>query len=145
MTLSERYIEALDAADLFESYGHKTRFKELMDCYSQYPFFSTGLCKCMYLSAWDDEHFMVMVEMLNSMAIGQEEDTEDMCIEGEMRAEDYQADQADGEAFVYHLSSSFLNGTKFGLQGLEKLPESYQYLVKKAVEAEAVIEGISHK
>ena len=142
MGITERYMEALEAAKLFEDYGHKTRFKELMDCYSQYPFFSKGLCKCMYLSAWDDEHFIVMVEMLNSMAIGQEQDTEDMRIEGEMRAEDFQADAADGEAFMYQLSSSFLNGTPFGMEGLEKLPESFQYIVKKTIEAEAVIEGV---
>lgn len=142
MGLSERYMEALEANGLFENYAHKTRFKELMDCYSQYPFFTKGLCKCMYLSAWDDEHFMVMVEMLNGMAIGQEKNTEDMRIEGEMRAEDYTEEHDDGESFMYQLSSSFLAGTPFAVDGLEKLPENYRYMVSKALEAEVVIEGI---
>lgn len=142
MNLTNIYMEALESNGLFENYAHKTRFKELMDCYSQYPFFNKGLCKCMYLSSWDDEHFIVMVEMLNSMAIGREEDTEEMRIEGNMRAEDYKEEHEDGEAFVYNLSSSFLNGTRFGLEGLEKLPEHFQYLVRRAVAAEDVIESV---
>ena len=43
---------------------------------------------------------------------------------------------------MYHLSSSFLNGTKFGLEGLENLPENFQYLVRRTVAAEAVIESV---
>lgn len=142
MKWKEKCIEVLDANNLFEDYGHKIRFKELMDCYSQYPFFSRGLCKCMYLSAWDDEHFIIMVEMLNSMAIGQEQDTEDMRIEGEMRAEDHAEEKMDGEAFIYQLSCSFLAGTPFAVEGMENLEEHYRYMALKALEAESVIEGL---
>lgn len=52
MNQKDACLFALDKAKLFESSGHRTRFKELMDCYSQFPFFTKGLCKCMYLSAW---------------------------------------------------------------------------------------------
>lgn len=138
----ERCFDALDAEGMFENAGHRTRFKELMDCYGKYPFFSKGLCKCMYLSAWDDEHFAIMVEMLSGMTLGQERDTEEMRIEGEMRAEDHALDHADGEAFIYQLSSSFLAGIPFAAEGIEKLPEHYQNLVRKGLEAERVIEGI---
>ncbi len=142
MGWNEKCISALDAAGLFNDYSHKSRMKELLDCYSGYPFFSKGLCKCMYLSAWDEEHFVILVEMLSGMAVGQEKDTDDMRIEGDMRAEDHALDHADGEAFIYQLSSSFLAGTPFAATGIEKLPEHYQNLVRKGLEAELVIEGI---
>ena len=45
MGWKENCLAALDAAKLFENSGHRTRFKELMDCYSNYPFFTKGLCK----------------------------------------------------------------------------------------------------
>ena len=45
MNQKDACLFALDKAKLFESSGHRTRFKELMDCYSQFPFFTKGLCK----------------------------------------------------------------------------------------------------
>ena len=50
MTWQEQCIRALSDQDLFEDSWHKTRFKELLDCYISYPFFTKGLCKCMYVS-----------------------------------------------------------------------------------------------
>ena len=38
MGFKELCIQALDERRLFEDSGHRTRFKELMDCYSDYPF-----------------------------------------------------------------------------------------------------------
>ena len=49
MNQKDACLLALDRAKLFENSGHRTRFKELMDCYSHFPFFTNGLCKCMYL------------------------------------------------------------------------------------------------
>ena len=82
MSKSELYLVALDQSGLFEDSGHRTRFKELMDCYGHYPFFTKGLCKCMYLSAWDEEHFATILEVLSDLAIGKERDTEEMRIQG---------------------------------------------------------------
>lgn len=39
MNQKDACLFALDKAKLFESSDHRTRFKELMDCYSQFPFF----------------------------------------------------------------------------------------------------------
>ena len=104
MGWKENCLAALDAAKLFENSGHRTRFKELMDCYSNYPFFTKGLCKCMYLSAWDDEHFAVMLETLMDMSLGREQDTKDMQVKGDALAEE----RNDGEYYVYLLSGAFL-------------------------------------
>ena len=106
MGWKENCLAALDAAKLFENSGHRTRFKELMDCYSNYPFFTKGLCKCMYLSAWDDEHFAVMLETLMDMSLGREQDTKDMQVKGDALAEE----RNDGEYYVYLLSGAFLEG-----------------------------------
>ena len=57
---------ALEEEKLFETYGHRNRFMELLDCFDDQPFFSPGLCKCMYLSAWDEEHFAIMLETLTA-------------------------------------------------------------------------------
>lgn len=36
----------LRSQHLFENEAHQSRFKELLDCYSQAVFFTPGLCKC---------------------------------------------------------------------------------------------------
>ena len=86
MSKSEQYLSALDEKGLFVSSGHKTRFKELVDCYGAYPFFTKGLCKCMYLSAWDEEHFAMILEILSDLAIGRERDTQEMRLQGDVLA-----------------------------------------------------------
>ena len=49
MGWKDQCVAALDEEKLFENSEHRTRFLELMDCYGGYPFFTKGLCKCMYL------------------------------------------------------------------------------------------------
>lgn len=56
-------------------------------------FFSKGLCKCIYLSAWDEEHFCIMVETLTELSLGRETDTKEMSIKGDALADE----QMDGE------------------------------------------------
>jgi len=109
MSWKDLFFHALDSAKLFENSGHKTRFKELMDCYAGYPFFTKGLCKCIYMSAWDEEHFTIMLETLTDMTLGRERDTEEMLIKGDALAEE----QAGCEAQMYQLSIAFLEGKPF--------------------------------
>ena len=70
MKWKDKCFDALDEAGMFENSGHRTRFKELTDCYCNYPFFTRGLCKCMYLSAWDEEHFCILLGTLADMTAG---------------------------------------------------------------------------
>ena len=53
MNWKDRCFLYLNEEKLFEDSEHRTRFWELLDCYGEQPFFTKGLCKCMYLSAWD--------------------------------------------------------------------------------------------
>lgn len=143
MGWNEQCISALGAAGMFENSEHMTRFKELLDCYSGYPFFTKGLCKCMYLSAWDDEHFAVMLETLNDMALGRERDTVDMRIQGDLMADINMDEHAVGEARMYQLSSAFLENKPFvPAKADENLSEHYRYLIRRALEAAKIIDGV---
>ena len=35
----DNYFSILDTGNMFEDSGHRTRFKELLDCYGDFPFF----------------------------------------------------------------------------------------------------------
>ena len=138
MGWKENCLAALDAAKLFENSGHRTRFKELMDCYSNYPFFTKGLCKCMYLSAWDDEHFAVMLETLRDMSLGREQDTKDMQVKGDALAEE----RNDGEYYVYLLSGAFLEDKPYILPEDADIPQEIRYIIDRAIRASAVIDEV---
>lgn len=132
------YFMALDQAHLFENDGHRTRFKELMDCYAGYPFFSKGLCKCIYLSAWDEEHFAVMLETLTEMTLGREQGPEEMLDKGDSLA----MTQTGGEAYVYQLSIAFLEEKPFVPDENVQLTPEYRHIVDRALAAAAVIDGV---
>lgn len=143
MGWNEQCILALNAAGMFENSGHLTRLKELLDCYSGYPFFTKGLCKCMYLSAWDEEHFAVMLETLNDMALGRDRDTVDMRIQGDLMADINLDEHAIGEARMYQLSSALLENKPFvPAKEDELLSEHYRYLIRRAQEAAKIINGV---
>lgn len=126
----------LDDEKLFENSGHRTRFWELLDCYSEYPFFTKGLCKCMYLAAWDEEHFAIMLETLTSMSLGRETDTGDMRIQGDTLAEI----QPDEEYYVVQLSNAFLDDSPFVLPDNAALPPEQQHIIEQALKAARIID-----
>ncbi|MGI5947140.1 MAG: hypothetical protein ACOX8K_07010 [Lachnospiraceae bacterium] len=137
MGWKENCIAVLDEAKMFENSEHRTRFIELMDCYSEYPFFTKGLCKCMYLSAWDDEHFAILLETLMRMALGKEQDTEDMAIHGEALAEEENGD----EQKMYCLSCEFLEGKPCTID-LDTVSANTAYIMKQALKAAEIIEKL---
>lgn len=138
MGFKERCVEGLEEKKLFHDSAHMTRFKELMDCYSGYPFFSKGLCKCMYLSAWDDEHFAIMLGILTELALGKERDTEEMRRQGEELA----GENRDGDYYVYQISNAFLDGRTFHLPEHIKLQPEYMYIIQRALKAAEVIDSL---
>lgn len=141
MNEKERCIAALEEARLFEDSWHRTRFKELLDCYGDRPFFSRGLCKCMYLSAWDEEHFGIMLEMLMSMSLGRETDTNDMRVNGEILA----SEQKDAQSEVYRLSNAFLDDRPYRLEEGMSLPQDVRYIMEQALKAAAVIDRVFYR
>ena len=138
MNFKDDYFRALDNAKLFQSPGHRSRFKELMDCYAGYPFFTKGLCKCIFLSSWDEEHFLIMMETLTDMTLGKERDIDEMMIKGDALADE----QVDEQFYIYQLSSAFLSDQPFFLPEHVKLSEDFQYIVDIAQKAAVVIDGV---
>ena len=127
---------ALQKAGLFQDSHHLSRFKELVDCYRYYPFFTKGLCKCMYLSAWDEEHFCIMLETLAELTLGRERNTSEMKSKGACLAEASDC----REYGVYQLSLSFLEGTPFCPDPVSD-PKS-QYIIDRGLEASRVIDSL---
>lgn len=138
MMWNELCVTALQEKKMFENSWHLTRFKELLDCYSKYPFFTKGLCKCMYLSAWDEEHFCVMLEMLTTMSLGQETNVGDMRINGDILAEQ----QADAQVYIYYLSNAFLDDKPFHLEESADIPSDIRYIIERALAASEIIDKL---
>lgn len=138
MSWNENCLNALTKAGLFESSDHRTRFSELLECFSDKPFFTKGLCKCMYLSAWDEEHFAILLEMLSFMSIGKDKDTREMSIVGDSLAEEETGD----EAHIYRLSISFLENTPFSLDENVQLGDRAAYVISRAQEAARILDGL---
>lgn len=138
MKWKDKCFNALDTEKMFENSGHRTRFKELLDCYSDYPFFTKGLCKCMYLSAWDDEHFCIMLETLMEMSLGKEKDTEEMRSKGDLFAEE----RKDDEYYVYELSNSFLDNRTFHLDESAKISSKIRHIIACALSAAKIIDNV---
>lgn len=90
----------------------------------------------MYLSAWDEEHFAIMLETLTSMSLGRETDTRDMRIQGDTLAEV----QPDAEYYVYQLSNAFLDNKPFSLPDNAKLEQTQRHIIEQALKAAAVID-----
>ena len=138
MTWKEQWIVALDKENLFENSGHRTRFKELLDCYADYPFFTKGLCKCMYLSAWDEEHFCIMLAMLTEMSLEQEKNTDEMRTQGDV----LMAEQPEEESYIYQLSNAFLDNTPFQLDDPQKVHPDILYIIQKALRVSDIIDQL---
>ncbi|MCI9439706.1 MAG: hypothetical protein HFH15_00405 [Ruminococcus sp.] len=136
--IKNSYFSILDDANMFENSGHRTRFKELLDCYADFPFFTKGLCKCMYLSAWDDEHFCIMLEILTDMSLGGDATTREMRIKGDALVEEH----PDAEYYVYQLSNAFLDGTSYKLPEETALPQDIMHIISRALQAGKLIDQI---
>ena len=134
-------LKELSKAGLFESPDHESRFHELIYCYSESPFFTKGLCKCMYLSAWDEEHFASLLEMMAFLSLGKDQDTTEMSLVGHSLAEE----QGNDESYIYQLSISYLENTEFHLDENVQLCERTAYVIKRAQQAAAIIDQVAGK
>lgn len=92
----------------------------------------------MYLSAWDEEHFCVLLETLTDLSLGKETNTKEMREKGDMLAEE----QTDGEFYVYQLSNAFLDGKPFQLELPESLDDSFRYIIGRALKAAEIIDAL---
>ena len=138
MQWNEKCLMELTHRNLFEDSDHRMRFRDLLNCYYQSPFFTKGLCKCMYLSSWDDEHFAVMLEILNQMTLDGDKTLRMMKDQGEVLEK-----QLDGyEAEIFRLSNAFLNDTPYDMPDLGVMDPEGAHIIRQAVLAGGIIDEL---
>ncbi len=150
MKWSDKCMLELTHHNLFENDEHRSRFRDLLECYAEAPFFTKGLCKCMYLSAWDNEHFAVMLDILNAMTINHQSNLDAMKDQGEIREAEAESGRMEDEDSpgIWKLSNAFLNNTPYDSSALGTLeiedPDT-AYLIKRALLTADVIDQIPGK
>ena len=109
----EKCLLELTHHNMFESTDHRSRFLDLISCYFSAPFFTKGLAKCMYLSSWDDEHFIFLAK---------------------------QCEGNDAEVFL--LSAAFLLDTPYRTPDYTALDPEVAYKLRKAIVAGKYIDDL---
>ena len=145
MKWTEKCILDLAHHNLFENDGHRHRFHDLLDCYFEKPFFSKGLCKCMYLSAWDSEHFSMMLEVLNCTLIEKDFHLHLMKDQGViLQTEAHEGHNLEDEE-VWKLTNAFISGHPYDRSQLSALEIDYPetaYMIKRALSAAYLIDEL---
>lgn len=110
----ERIYGSLEKNDLFHDGNHRKLFYEITGCYCEKAFFTAGMIKCMYLAAWDDEHFAILLSQLMEMTFSSEGDgLTDMAENGTLMAEECTMFDNSTDATIYKLSCSFIENEPF--------------------------------
>ncbi len=145
MKWSEKCMMELTHRNLFEDDEHRARFRDLLDCYSDTLFFTKGLCKCMYLGAWDAMHIAQMLDILNETIIERDNRLKLMKDNGLVLE---QAAEGEGDttgAAILALSNCFVNDTPYDRSQLDTLevedPEA-AYIIKRSLQASQCIDDL---
>ena len=134
----EKCMLELTHHNMFESTGHRSRFLDLITCYWRAPFFTKGLCKCMYLSSWDEEHFSIMLDTLNDLIIEGAQNLGVMADQG-----DVFADQATGaDAELFRLSCAFIRDLPYEAPDYTLLDPDEAYIIRRALIASQYIDDL---
>lgn len=134
----EKCLLELTHHGMFESTEHRSRFLDLTSCYFNAPFFTKGLAKCMYLSSWDEEHFIVMLSTLNEMVLNGTRSVWAMGEQGLELAGNCEGDEAE----IYLLSAAFLLNTPYRTPDYSALDPDVAYKIRKAIVAGKYIDDL---
>ena len=138
MNWNEKCLLELTHHNMFETTDHRNRFRDLLNCYYTAPFFTKGLCKCLYLSAWDDEHFMQMLDILNHLTIEGARDLRSMSDNGEVMASRLSGTEAE----VYALSNSFITGSNYTQPDFTLMDSEGAHIIRQALLASMYIDDL---
>lgn len=145
MKWSEKCMLELTHRNLFENDDHRARFRDLLDCYCSAPFFTKGLCKCMYLSAWDDLHFTVMLDVLNGMVLERDQTLSLMRDNGIVLEQTAEGEGDEASAAIIEISIDFLSDVPYNREHLKDLeinePEA-AYIIKRGLLAARCIDDL---
>ncbi len=138
MQWNEKCILELTHHNLFESTEHRSRFRELLDCFWTAPFFTKGVCKCMYLGAWDDEHFLAILQILNDLTAEGAKDASHMAQDGEDLADEMTG--FDREA--YSLSTAFITNSYYRVPDFVLMDPEEAHIIKSTLMAAKYIDDL---
>ena len=145
MKWSEKCMMELTHRNLFENDDHRARFKDLLDCYCDAPFFTKGLCKCMYLSAWDQKQFTQILDVLNEMVIERGNALNLMRDNGMVLEQKARNEGDTAMASILEASKAFLNDVPYDrsrLSDLEVLDPETAYIIKRGLLASQCIDDL---
>lgn len=145
MKWTEKCILDLAHHNLFEDDDHQRRFCDLLECYFGKPFFSKGLCKCMYLASWDTEHFIILLETLNCTLIEQDFSLRLLRDQGEiLQAKAHNSDDIVQEE-IWRLANSFMSQLPYHPADFASFEVTYPdaaYLIRKTILASDLIDQL---
>ncbi|MGN0298329.1 MAG: hypothetical protein ACI4C1_03955 [Lachnospiraceae bacterium] len=133
-------IKELRRQKLFQNRDHEELFRDTVECYKMRPFFSAGLCKCIYLASWDMEHFAIFLEPINQMVLRGDTNLDYMKELGVVLAEENEG-QSQREMYIYQLSEAFLEEIDFVLpKEVEESGEDWILIYHNAKRAAQIID-----
>lgn len=139
-------LNEFDSIELYNDDRHRQLFHEITECYCDKAFFTPGLVKCMYMAAWDDEHFAQLLAQLTEMSFARRSEAlSDMAENGQLMAEESVLFSNSTDACLYKLSCSFIEEEPFDLSSVpEDLDERGRQVLDLSLKAAAVIDRIIH-
>lgn len=138
MIWTEKCLMELTHHNVFESSQHRLRFRDLVVCYYNAPFFCKALCKCMYLTSWDDVYFADMLALLNDMTIDGEKSPKIMGDQYEIQS--IQTTGRDSE--VYRLCASFITGFPYIQPDFALMDSEDAHMIRQALAAAGYIDDL---
>lgn len=146
MLWAEKCIMDMTHHNLFENDGQRSRFRDLLECYVDAPFFKKGLCKCMYLASWDEDSFAKMLDILNTMTIRGSRSLREMKEEFLTAEADTDGDEEHiGDHEKARLYLAFLNDASYecpNFSHLEIMDPEAAYCIKRSLKAAICIDDV---
>ena len=145
MRWDEKCLLELTHHNMFESTEHRNRFREILNCYYTAPFFTKGLCKCMYLSSWDQKQFTQILDVLNEMVL-ERDNALNLMKDNGMVLEQAARDEGDeATAAILEASKDFMEDIPYDRSRLDALevnePEA-AYIIKRGLLASQCIDDL---
>ncbi len=145
LTVLNEIFKELEHQALFHDATHRQLFYEITNCYCSKSFFTPGMIKCMYMAAWDDEHFAQLLTMLSDMSLNSGDvGLHDMAENGELMAEESLVlFNNPSDACIYSLSCSYIEGEPFDAAGIpDNLNEHAKTVNSYTLKAADIIQKI---
>ncbi len=138
MNWNEKCLMELTHHNMFEDDAHRQRFRDLLICYFLAPFFTKSLCKCMYLFSWDDEHFVLMLEVLNGMTLEAAKNLQMMTDQ----AEAWEKEAAGYDAEIFRLINAFLRGEDYQAEDFGVMDPERAHMIRQALKVSDYIDEL---